>query len=139
VTQAITLAPFAPSIFSMNGQGAGQGAILDTSYRLVDSSNPASAGATILQIYCTGLGAVTYQPLSGSPPLTNQLSQTTTTPTVTIGGVQAQVLFSGLAPGSVGEYQVDALVPAGSPKGAAVPVVIAIGGATSNTVTIAVQ
>jgi uncharacterized protein (TIGR03437 family) len=58
---------------------------------------------------------------------------------VTIGGAQAQVLFSGLAPGSVGEYQVDALVPAASPKGAAVPVVIAIGGATSNTVTIPVQ
>lgn len=139
VTQAITLAPFAPGIFSMNGQGTGQGAILDTSYRLVDSSNPASAGSTVLQIYCTGLGAVTNQPPSGSPPLTSQLSQTTTTPVVTIGGVQAQVLFSGLAPGSVGEYQVDALVPAGSSKGAAVPVVIAIGGAASNTVTIAVQ
>jgi trimeric autotransporter adhesin len=139
VTQAITLAPFAPGIFSMNGQGIGQGAILDTSYRLVNSSNPASAGSTILQIYCTGLGAVTNQPPSGSPPLTNQLSQTTTTPIVSIGGVQAQVLFSGLAPGSVGEYQVDALVPASSSKGAAVPVVIAIGGATSNTVTIAVQ
>jgi uncharacterized protein (TIGR03437 family) len=123
----------------MNGQGIGQGAILDTSYRLVNSSNPASAGSTILQIYCTGLGAVTNQPPSGSPPLTNQLSQTTTTPIVSIGGVQAQVLFSGLAPGSVGEYQVDALVPASSSKGAAVPVVIAIGGATSNTVTIAVQ
>jgi len=69
---------------------------------------------------------------------------------VTIGGVQAQVLFSGLAPGSVGAYQVNALVPADSFKGSAIPVVIAfgdsvtengvhIGGATSNTVTIAVQ
>ena len=46
---------------------------------------------------------------------------------------------SGLAPGSVGEYQADALVPAASSKGAAIPVVIAIGGATSNTVTIPVQ
>jgi hypothetical protein len=61
------------------------------------------------------------------------LSQTTTTPTVTIGGAPATVLFSG--PGSVGEYKVDALVPAASSKGAAVPVVIAIGGATSNTVS----
>jgi uncharacterized protein (TIGR03437 family) len=122
----------------MNGQGTGQGAILDTSYSLVHSSNPAIASSTILQIYCTGLGAVTNQPPSGSPP-GDQLSQTTTTPTVTVGGAQAQVLFSGLAPGSVGEYQVDALVPAGSSKGAAVPVVIVIGGTTSNTVTIAVQ
>jgi uncharacterized protein (TIGR03437 family) len=138
-TQTLNLAPFAPGIFSMNGQGTGQGAILDTSYSLVNSSNPATAGSTILQIYCTGLGAVTNQPPSGSPPPTNLLSQTTTTPTVTIGGVQAQVLFAGLAPGSVGEYQVDALVPASSSKGAAVPVVIAIGGTTSNVVTIAVQ
>jgi len=148
--QTLSLAIVAPGIFSINGQGTGQGAILDTSYRLVDSSNPATAGSTVIQIYCTGLGAVTNQPPSGSPPPINQLSETTATPMVTIGGGQAQVLFSGLAPGSVGEYQVNALVPAGSSKGAAVPVVIAfgqseaangvfIGGATSNTVTIAVQ
>jgi uncharacterized protein (TIGR03437 family) len=49
------------------------------------------------------------------------------------------VQFSGLTPGDVGLYQVNAQVPAGSPKGAAVPVAISIGGATSNTVTIAVQ
>jgi uncharacterized protein (TIGR03437 family) len=149
-SQAVSLTPFAPGIFSTNGQGTGQGAILDTSYRLVDSSNPATAGSTVLQIYCTGLGAVTNQPPSGSPPLDGQLSETTTTPVVIIGGVLAQVLFSGLAPGSVGEYQVNALVPADSSKGSAVPVVIAfggsvaaggvhIGGPTSNTVTIAVQ
>jgi minor extracellular serine protease Vpr len=137
--QTVSLAPFAPGIFSMNGQGAGQGAVLDTSYNLVDSANPATAGSTIVQIYCTGLGAVTNQPPSGLPPATNGLSQTITTPTVNIGGLPAQVLFSGLAPGSVGEYQINALVPAGSLKGAAVPVVIAIGGSTSNIVTIAVQ
>jgi uncharacterized protein (TIGR03437 family) len=137
--QTINLAPYAPGLFSTNSQGSGPGAILDSSYNLVSSSNPATAGVTIIQIYCTGLGPVTNQPPSGSPPLTNQLSQTTATPTVTIGGAQAQVLFSGLAPGSVGEYQVDAIVPAASSKGAAVPVVLAIGGATSNTVTIPVQ
>jgi uncharacterized protein (TIGR03437 family) len=149
-SQTVPLTPFAPGIFSTNGQGTGQGAILDTSYRLVDSANPATAGNTVLQIYCTGLGAVTNQPPSGSPPLDGQLSETTTTPMVIIGGVPAQVLFSGLAPGSVGEYQVNALVPADSSKGSAVPVAIAfggsataggvhIGGAASNTVTIAVQ
>jgi uncharacterized protein (TIGR03437 family) len=150
-TQTMILTPLLPGIFSINGAGTGQGAILDTSYRLVDASNPATAGVTVLQIYCTGLGAVTNQPPTGSPAATNLLSQTTATPMVTIGGAQAQVLFSGLAPGTVGEYQVNALVPAGSAKGAAVPVVIAFGpyegangvfyggSATSNTVTIAVQ
>jgi uncharacterized protein (TIGR03437 family) len=49
------------------------------------------------------------------------------------------VSFSGLAPGYVGLYQVNALVPEGSAVGSAVPVTISIGGVSSNAVTIAVQ
>jgi len=105
---------------------------------LVDVSNPASAG-DILQVYCTGLGRVTNQPPSGAAAPYNPLAVTTTNPTVAIGGVSTNVLFSGLAPGLVGLYQVNIEVPAGVPKGSAVPVVISIGGATSNTVTLAVQ
>ncbi|HTX39614.1 MAG TPA: hypothetical protein VME43_31560, partial [Bryobacteraceae bacterium] len=136
--QAVGLAAFAPAIFSQNAEGSGQGAILDTSYRLVDSSNPATAGNSVVLIYCTGLGAVTNQPPTGSPALSNPLSQSTT-PTVMIGGVPADVLFSGLAPGYVGLYQVNAQVPAGAATGPAAPVVISIGGVESNTVTMAVQ
>jgi len=135
----VSLAAFSPGIFAMNGQGNGQGAVLDTSYRLVDQSNPALAGVGAIQIYCTGLGAVTNRPATGSPALGQPLSQTVATPAVTIGGAPATVLFSGLAPGAVGEYQVNALVPSGSAKGSAVPVTIQIGGVTSNTITIAVQ
>jgi uncharacterized protein (TIGR03437 family) len=139
--QAIDLVAYAPGVFSMNAQGTGQGAILDnSSYRLVDASNPATAGSTFIQIYCTGLGAVTNQPPSGSPaPSSPPFATTTTTPTVTIGGVPAPVAFAGLAPGFVGLYQVNAQVPAAAPSGTTVPVVISIGGATSNTVTVAVQ
>jgi uncharacterized protein (TIGR03437 family) len=137
--QTATIAPFSPGVFAVNGQGTGQGAILDASNHLVDASNPATAGSTVLQIFCTGLGAVTNQPPSGSPAPTNTLAKTTTTPTVTIGGASAQVQFSGLVPGYVGEYQVNALVPATAATGNAVPMTISIGGVTSNTVTIAVQ
>lgn len=138
--QNVALAPFAPGIFSMNGQGTGQGAIVDAlSGLLVDSSNPAIAGSTYLSIYCTGLGPVTNQPASGAAATSDPLSQTTTTPRVTVGGVQAQVLFAGLAPGFVGLYQVNVQVPAEVTSGNAVPVVIVIGGATSNTGTIAVK
>ena len=63
----------------------------------------------------------------------------TSTPVVTIGGVPAAVTFSGLAPGFVGLYQVNAEVPANARTGDAVPVALTIGGVTSNTVTIAVQ
>jgi uncharacterized protein (TIGR03437 family) len=71
--------------------------------------------------------------------LSNPLSSTTTLPVVTIGGVAAQVVFSGLAPDFVGLYQVNALVPQGAPSGSAVSVLMTIGGVASNTVTIAVQ
>ncbi|MFY9728903.1 MAG: hypothetical protein WAJ87_25615 [Bryobacteraceae bacterium] len=141
--QTVNLAPFAPAIFSINSQGSGQGAIIDAiSYRLLDSTNPATAGVTYVAIYCTGLGAVTNQPPTGSPAPVQSLSYTNTTPTVTIGGVQVltqNVEFSGLAPGFVGLYQVNAQVPATSARGDAVPVTITIGGIASNTVTIAVQ
>jgi uncharacterized protein (TIGR03437 family) len=136
--QTVNLAPFAPAIFTTNGQGTGPGAILDSSYRLVGSSNPTTAGA-VVQIYCTGLGEVTNRPATGSPAPTDSLVWTATTPTVMIGGAQANVQFSGLAPGAVGLYQVNAYVPAGSATGPAVPVVISVSGAASNTVTMAVQ
>ena len=136
--QTVDLAPFAPAIFSTNAKGSGQGAILDPSYHLVDSSNPATDGSVVL-IYCTGLGAVTNQPPTGSPASNTSLSYTTTTPIVKIGGVSANLLFSGLAPGYVGLYQVNAQVPAGLAANSAVPVVISIGGGNSNTVTIAIQ
>jgi uncharacterized protein (TIGR03437 family) len=136
--QTMTLAPFSPGIFSLNGQGTGQGAILDSLYNLANSANPAIAGSTVVLIYATGLGAVTNQPASGSPAPANPLAYTTTTPVVTIGGATATVQFSGLAPGLVGVYQVNALTPATSTNGNAVPVSISIGGVTSNTVTMAV-
>jgi len=138
--QTVQLAPFSPGIFTMNAQGTGQGAILDVSNRLVDDLNPAAPGRTVLQIFCTGLGAVTYQPPNGSPaPASPPLAETTLTPTVTVGTVPAKVLFSGLAPNYVGLYQVNAVVPEVAPAGSAVPVVISVGGAASNPVTTAVH
>ena len=60
-------------------------------------------------------------------------------PTVTIGGVSTRVLFSGMAPGFVGLWQINAEVPQSVTPGNAVPLVISAGGVSSNTVTIAVQ
>jgi uncharacterized protein (TIGR03437 family) len=136
--EPIEIAIFAPGIFRMDPLHSGQGAVVDINYRLVDSANPAVAGQTVVQIFCTGLGPVTNQPATAAPALSDPLSRTTTTPTVTIGGAPAVVFFSGLAPGAVGEYQVNALVPAESIKGSAVPVVISMGGA-SDSATIAVK
>ncbi len=136
--QTVSLAAYAPGLFSLNGQGTGPGAILDSSYRLITSANPAIAGFTAILIYGTGLGPVTNAPPTGEPA-PGDAPTTTKTPVVTIGGVQAQVLWSGLAPGSVGEYQVNVLVPANAPAGDAVAVILSMEGVASNTVTIVVQ
>jgi uncharacterized protein (TIGR03437 family) len=134
----LNLIAAAPAIFSTNAQGTGQGAILNTAYQLVDSSHPATAGSTYLQIYCMGLGTVSNQPVSGAASPVSPLAQTAITPQVTIGGVPVTPIFSGLAPYYVGLYQVNVLVPASVTAGSAVPVTLTLNGATSNTVTIAV-
>ena len=122
--QTVNLAAYAPGIFATNGAGTGQGAIVDADYHLVDATNPATAGSTVVQIYCTGLGPVTDQPATGAPALSTPLSLTTTQPNVSIGGAAATVSFSGLTPGYAGLYQVNAQVPQASARGNAVPVVI---------------
>jgi uncharacterized protein (TIGR03437 family) len=127
--------------------GNGQGAVRIASTGAIAApvgtypgSTPATAGVDYIEIYCNGLGAVSNPPAYGQqasgPPL---LSETPTQPVVTIGGAPATVIFSGLSPGSVALYQIDALVPAGIPAGDAVPVVLQMQGLTSNSVTIAVQ
>jgi uncharacterized protein (TIGR03437 family) len=136
--QPVSLAPYSPAIFTRNAQGSGQGMILDLSYNLVDSLHPASAGSYI-QIFCTGLGAVSHQPPTGSPAPLEPLSWTASTVTASIGGQLANVTFSGLAPGYAGLYQVNVQIPAGLAASDSTPVVLSVGGVASNTATIATQ
>jgi len=68
------------------------------------------------------------------------LRSTNTSPQVPIGGVPAQVLFSGLSPQFVGVNQINVVVPQGTATGDAVPLQIQIGGiTTSDKVTIALR
>ena len=106
--------------------------------RSVPGSRPAKPGESVA-IYCTGLGNVTNAPDPGAPALSNPLSHTLGTPVVTLGGAKVSTTFSGLAPGFVGLYQVNMQIPAGVAGGSAVPLVLMIGGVSSNTATIAVQ
>ena len=60
---------------------------------------------------------------------------------VTIGGIDASVIFAGSAPDLVsGALQVNAIVPSDVVPGPGVPIVLAVGSAVSrNGVTISVQ
>ena len=133
-----------PALYATNAAGTGQGSIQIANTAILAApagpgAQPAERGG-FLQIYATGLGAVTNPPADGAPaPSSPPFATTVATPVVTIGGADAPVLFSGLAPGLVGLYQINVQVPAGATTGDAVPVLLRIGNATSNTVTIAVR
>jgi uncharacterized protein (TIGR03437 family) len=104
--QPVTIAPYAPGIFSLNQQGTGQGTIEIVPTALMAAvqgpgSQPVIKGQYIA-IFCTGLGPVSNQPATGAAAPSNPLAMTTTVPTVPIGGVPALVTFSGLAPGFAG-------------------------------------
>ena len=146
-TVTVTITPYAPGVYTTNSQGTGQAAAIIAGTATLAAASGAFPGSRPAQkgefvsLYCTGLGAVRNRPELGAPSPSSPLplALTTTMPLVTVGGVNASVSFSGLAPGYVGLYQVNVQVPANAPSGDAVPVILNIGGVTANTVTIAVQ
>jgi uncharacterized protein (TIGR03437 family) len=130
----VPLSAYAPAFYVGGGTIAAQDAITGAQ---ILASNPAHSGE-ILSLYANGLGPVTNAPASGAPAVASPLSQTTgAPPVVIIGGQQAQVLFSGLAPGYPGLYQINATVPAGLTGNQ--NVTISIGGQTSPAVVLPVK
>ena len=137
----VDVGPAQPAAFPYPapGEPPAQGAIVNAVTNAVaDPKTPVTAGDYIL-IYATGLGAVdqTVPDTAGAPA--RPLANTTTLPTVTVGGLPATVTFSGLSPGFVGLYQIDAIIPAGVAPGSQVPVVLSIAGQTGPPSTIAVK
>ncbi|MCZ6750197.1 MAG: hypothetical protein O7E51_00025 [Acidobacteria bacterium] len=106
--EALQIQAATPGVFSVTQNGMGAGAILHANFTLVDSNSPVVAGETIL-IFCTGLGETVSPQIQTGEAGNGQL--TLQTPTVTIGGQNAQVVFSGAAPGFVGLYQINVIVP----------------------------
>ncbi|HEX5229262.1 MAG TPA: hypothetical protein VFW44_16215 [Bryobacteraceae bacterium] len=140
--ETVLISRDAPAVFTQDQSGSGPGAILvqkaNGAIALNTSANPASKGDA-LEIFSTGLGAVNPPVTAGSAASTTVLSRTDDEVTVTVGGQSAQVLFAGLAPGFVGLYQVNVLMPAGVAPGNSVPVILSQGDAVSPTVTVSVK
>ncbi len=112
----------APSLFSLSGDGQGQGAIWHAATGEIASSTSPAAAAEILSMYTTSLvnGGVI-------PPQT------------AVGGRLAEVLFFGAAPGYPGYWQVNCRVPNGVAPGPAIPVRLTYLGRMTNVVSIGVQ
>lgn len=133
-TVAVPVLSAHPGIFNYTAGDLVFGAILHANFQLANTADPAVAGETVL-IYCTGLGVVSSAPADGAA---GNGQKTSAMPVVTIGGSNAPVSFSGLAPSFVGLYQVNAEVPGGLKSGNQ-PVVIAMGSVSSNSVLLPVH
>jgi adhesin/invasin len=95
--------------YNQDGSANGDGSIFGT-------DKPAAAGS-IISVYATGLGAVTPAVAAGTPTPTTPLSSTVSPVTAYIAGHAAVVTFAGLAPGTIGVYQVNIIVPLTAPSG----------------------
>jgi uncharacterized protein (TIGR03437 family) len=112
VTEFVNLT--APGVFTVPPGGLGYGAVLHGDYSLVTAQSPAQVGETVA-VYLTGLG--TTNPLIPDGSAGPASSQTNNTIQVYIGGLQATVSYSGLAPDLAGLYQINFTVPAGVTAG----------------------
>jgi uncharacterized protein (TIGR03437 family) len=140
-----------PGIFTIPATGQGNAVLVN----LADFSIAAPTGSIpglnshpiprgqSAYFYVTGLGSMTpgVADGTGSCPAANGLCNADAPPTVTVGDMPAQIIFSGQAGGFPGVMQINIFVPNGAPTGNDVPLVVksADGTVISNTATVAVQ
>ena len=145
-SEFLTVSPGAPGVFTAAANGQGQAVALNQDFSFNSSARPESRGRFVI-VYANGQGGqfidpATRQPLtlaSGVVAPSSPLHATATNPAVTIGGATATVGFSGLAPGLVGLWQLNVMIPDNAPTGNAVPLVISFEGRMSSVTTIAVN
>jgi uncharacterized protein (TIGR03437 family) len=140
VPQEITVATARPGIFAMPAAAGPPRAIAQNqNFTLNGPANPAPRGHAVV-LYLTGVGEVEPGVETGAgAPSEEPLARVTLPVTATIGGKPAEILFLGLSPGFVGLTQANLIVPADSPIGPDVPVVLTIDGQPSNSMVIAVS
>jgi uncharacterized protein (TIGR03437 family) len=127
----------APAFFTQNSGGTGDGSFVHTDgVTLITPANPAFAGETIV-LYGTGLGDVVVIPANFAA--TSAADAVTGSIRVTIGGVPATIAYAGLAPLSVGEYQINVVVPASLPAGENNVIVFINGNPATGRATIALR
>lgn len=126
--------PYAPALFRVPVQGWSQTyptVIRHDNGQIVTLSNPIHLDDW-LEIYATGMGQVYPSVETGAAGLADPLSVVLAQPLVTLGNTVLPVYFAGLAPGSVGLYQINVKVPFKNVQtGMEVPLSITQGGHTT--------
>jgi len=150
----VTLSPVSPGLFTVTQDGRGQLLALNQDGTINSPANPAPKGS-VLQLFGTGQGPTTPAVPTGQPAPSGPLAQTLTSPArtqieclspgftcVAFSSKIGEVLFSGLAPGFVGLWQINVRIPADFPDalaGDAVPVRVLISQRATNDATVAIR
>ena len=132
----IQIANVSPGVFAISSGGYGPAVVqnyVSGSNQPINSLVQPAAPGQVVTIWATGLGPVTF-PDNVAPTAGNVAA----TVTVTIGGQQASVAYSGRSPCCSGVDQIVATVPANAAMGCWVPLTVNAGGTVSNTTTMAV-
>ncbi len=124
----------APGVFTFNSSGTTLGVFLNSSSQTVTIANPVHPGDTVVT-FVTGLGPSNPSVADGAvtpgglfPPALPVV--------VTVGGIPANTIFVGLAPGQIALYQINFTVPAGLTG--LQSFVVSAGGIPSNSVQLPV-
>ncbi len=123
-----------PGIFTW---GAGRAVALNSNGSLNTAEN-AAARSKLLTLFATGHGATSPEWATGRAASAFPLIHVPAEIKVFIGGVEARIQFAGLTPGTVGVLQLNVEPAFGTPTGEQ-PVVVTIGGFSSQTATIAIR
>ncbi len=149
----LIVTPTQPGLFTVSQDGAGQALALNQDGSINSAANPATRGS-VISLFGTGQGPTNPTVGDGEAAPASPLAVTTAQPTVTaadcirpnsmcvqIGAKFGEPLFSGLAPGYVGLWQVNVKIPEGADTlvGDAVPVNILVNRFRGNVVTVAIR
>lgn len=127
--------------------GLAQNCTVSSAPAISNCGQPAAPGDYVV-LYVTGLGEATPKgdpmgtPLAtgtAAPSDGSTLYETIATPTVKLGGTPVNVLFSGIAPGFAGLYQIDFQVPMGVTEGDSVPITVAMPGSSTGSATMSIH
>ncbi len=129
-----------PGLFEYTPQGSSTkySAALKTDGSVIGPTNPVARGDAAA-IYVTGMGPLTPPVQTGQLGPASPLAVTSLQPQVGVAGNGATVLFSGYAPGFLGLYQINIVIPANTPPGPAVNLDIIVAGVAGQTSKLAVQ
>lgn len=128
----VQMAAASPGLFSLNASGSGPLAAVNEDGSINGPATPARPGS-IISLYATGYGKVPGAPSDGSAA--QGIIETSEKPRILINNVtipEENVLFSGLAPGFVGLWQINFRAPDTITPGNALPVSIVYKSIPSN-------